>query len=455
MIAAIRRQVRPMLDLALPLVLAEVGWMCMGIVDTIMVGRLPNSAVAIGAVSLGGALYYTTAIFGSGLLLGLDTLVAHAFGRDDLDDANRSLIASLWLALALTPALMTVIWMWTPVMRRFGVAPDVVREMGPFLNALNWGTLPLLVYFAARRYLQAVNIVKPVTFALISANIVNLVANWVLIYGHWGAKAYGVPGSGWSTLMARLWMAGVLAVTLLVANRGNRLRLSSVSPRPDAARMRRLMALGGPAATQILLEAGVFSAATALAGKLGPMALAGHQIALNCASFTFMVPLGISSAAAVRVGQNLGRGDPRTAREAGWTAIALGAGFMGAMALLFVSAPRLIARVFSPDPAVVRTGAALLLIAAVFQLFDGMQVVATGTLRGLGDTRTPMLANLAAYWVIGLPLGWVLTFKMGWGAAGLWTGLCIGLILVGSVLVLAWETKIKAESAVSAARSAV
>jgi multidrug resistance protein, MATE family len=454
MLSAIRQQVRPMLELALPLVIAEVGWMCMGIVDTIMVGRLPNSAVAIGAVSLGGALYYTTAIFGSGLLLGLDTLVSHAFGRDDLDDANRSLVASLWLAVALTPLLMIIISLWTPLMRRFGVTPDVVREMGPFLNALNWGTLPLLIYFGARRYLQAVNIVKPVTFALISANVVNLVGNWVFIYGHWGAKAYGVPGSGWSTLVARVWMAAVLVATLFLANRGDRLRLRRVSLGPDLSRMGHLLRLGGPAATQILLEAGVFSAATALIGKLGPLALAGHQIALNSASFTFMVPLGISSAAAVRVGQNLGRGDPRAAREAGWTAIVLGALFMSAMALLFVSGSRVVARIFSPDPAVVRTGASLLLIAAVFQLFDGMQVVATGTLRGMGDTRTPMLANLAAYWIIGLPLGWVLTFKMGWGAAGLWTGLCVGLILVGSVLVWAWERKITSAATVRSAGSA-
>jgi len=196
-----------------------------------------------------------------------------------------------------------------------------------------------------------------------------------------------------------------------------------------------------PAATQILLEIGASAAATALCAKLGPMPLSGHEIALNCAAFTFMVPLGVSSAAAVRVGQQLGRGDSQGARRAGWSAILLGCSFMSFAGLMFVSFSRFIARLFSPDPAVVRVGASLLLVAAAFQLFDGLQTVATGALRGTGDTHTPMLANLVAYWFIGLPLGYFLCFKLGWGAVGIWIGLCIGLIIIGSVLLYAWNKR--------------
>jgi multidrug resistance protein, MATE family len=206
-------------------------------------------------------------------------------------------------------------------------------------------------------------------------------------------------------------------------------------------RMSALLRLGAPAATQILLEIGAFSAATALCAKLGAVPLSGHEIALNCAALSYMVPLGISSAAAVRVGQQLGRGDPEGARRAGWSAIVIGAGFMTCSGLLFVSMPRLIARMFSPDPTVIRVGATLLMVAAAFQLFDGLQTVATGALRGAGDTRTPMFANFVAYWLIGLPLGYLLAFRMGWGALGIWIGLCIGLMIIGSALLMTWHRK--------------
>ena len=169
------------------------------------------------------------------------------------------------------------------------------------------------------------------------------------------------------------------------------------------------------------------------------MPLSGHEIALSCAALTFMVPLGISSAAAVRVGQELGRGDPQAARRAGWSAIVLGAGFMTTSALIFVSFSKMLARIFTPDPDVIRVGSTLLLVAGAFQLFDGIQIVITGALRGTGDTRTPMLANLGAYWFIGLPLAFLLGFKLGWGALGVWLGLCLGLIIIGSGLLLVWS----------------
>jgi MATE family multidrug resistance protein len=437
-----RDDFRLTLRLALPLILAEVGWMSMGVVDTIMVGRLPNSAIAIGATGLGQSLYHVIAIFGGGLLLGMDTFVAQAFGREDLKDARSTLLHGLLLAVLLTPPLMITVSLWPPLMQRFGIGSELVGPMRPFLMALNWGTLPLLVYFALRRYLQAVNVVLPVMFALVSANLVNAVGNWALIYGHLGFRAQGVTGSGWSTCFARIYMVLVMAITLVWVE-------SRRSPSPqwvnalriDASRIWALLRLGWPAAGQILLEIGAFSTATALCAKLGPIALSGHEIALNCAAFTFMVPYGISSAAAVRVGQQLGRRDAKGARHAGWSAILLGLAFMTCAGLTFVSLPRAIARAFSPDAAVVRMGANLLLVAAAFQLFDGLQVVTTGALRGAGDTKTPMFANLVAYWFIGLPLGYFLGFRLAWGAVGIWIGLCVGLMLIGSWLVISWKKR--------------
>src|SRR5579864_1357584 len=439
------RDFRLTLRLALPLIVAEVGWMSMGVVDTLMVGRLPDSAVAIGATGLGQSLYHVVAIFGSGLLLGMDTFVAQAYGREDLHDARSTLLNGAMVALLLTPVLMIAVSFWPVLMQHFGISVELVGPMRPFLMALNWGTLPLLGNFALRRYLQAVNVATPIMFALVSANLVNAFGDWVLIYGHLGFRAEGITGSGWSTCIARIYMLLVLVITLMMVE--SKRHASSSAPhwmnlvKVDGERMWALLKLGAPAAGQILLEIGAFAAATALCARLGPIPLSGHEIALNCAAFTFMVPLGISSAAAVRVGQELGRGDPDGARRAGWSAILLGVGFMSCAGLTFVSASRIIARAFSPDPAVIRVGASLLLVAAAFQLFDGLQVVTTGALRGAGDTKTAMLANGIAYWLIGIPLGAFLCFRLRWGAVGVWIGLCVGLMMIGSALLITWRGK--------------
>ena len=435
-------EVWPTLRLALPLVMAEIGWMSMGVVDTIMVGRLPNSAVAIGATGLGQSLYNSVAIFGAGLLLGLDTFVAQAHGRDDIRDARHSLVNGFFLSLVLTPILMVLMSFWPALMCRFGVSSELVEPMRPFLSALNWGTLPLLCYFALRRYLQAVHVVIPIMVALISANIVNFVGDWALIYGHLGFPAMGITGSGWSTCFARIYMAGLMFATIAWVESERGLAEWTAKISIDLNRMWQLLCLGAPAATQILLEIGAFSGATALCAKLGPVQLSGHEIALNCAAFTFMVPLGISSAAAVRVGYQVGKGHPAKAHLAGWSAIVLGAGFMAAMAVVFVTLPKTIAHLFSPDPVVIAVGARLLLVAAAFQLFDGVQAVTTGALRGSGDTRTPMFANLVAYWLIGLPVGALLCFRFGRSALGIWIGLCVGLVMIGSALLWTWHTRL-------------
>jgi MATE family multidrug resistance protein len=428
-----------MLRLAGPIVLAELGWMSMGIVDTMMVGRLPNSAEAIGAVSLGSILFISVGIFGTGIMLGLDTLVSQSFGAGEVADCHHSLFNGAYLSLAIAPILMSIVWVWPLLLRNFGIDPAVLRLASAYLYALNWSTLPLLLYFVFRRYLQAMNQAAPVMFALISANLVNLGVNWILIYGHFGAPAMGAVGSGWATCISRIYMATMLLIYILYYDHRHKTGLREIPGWPNLARIRHLVNLGFPAGAQLAFEIAVFAAATALIGKLGAVPLASNQIALNTASFTYMVPLGIGSAAAVRVGQALGRGDFLAANRAGWTALSLGASFMLCMAVAFWTIPQSIARIFTPDPLVIHATARLLFVAAFFQLFDGLQAVATGALRGSGDTRTPMLCHLIGYWVIGLPLGYILCFHFGWGAPGMWSGLCVALILIGVALLLAWR----------------
>jgi MATE family multidrug resistance protein len=426
-----------MLRLALPLVLAEMGWMVMGLVDMLMAG--PLGPAAIGAGSLGAMLFYPIAICGTGLLLGMDTLVAQAFGADDLEDARRTLVNGVWLALLFTLPLVLVELALIPAVRAAGASPRVAELFGPFMRALVWGLGPLLLYTAFRRYLQAVNVVKPVTFVLVSANVVNAAGNYALMYGHWGAPAMGLEGSGWSTTIARLYMAAVMGGVALWHDRRSGSLLLAMSRRLDFGRVRRLIALGLPAAGQILFEGAIFALVSVFAARLDEVSLAAHSIALNVVSNTYMVPLGISSAAAVRVGHALGAGKRRDAAMRGWMAMAAGAAFMASAGLLLACVPRAIVRLYSRDAAVIASGAVLLRIAALFQLFDGLQVVATGALRGWGDTRTPMLAHLIFYWGIGLPAAWYLCFRAGWGAAGIWAGVSAALILIGLSLVAAWR----------------
>jgi MATE family, multidrug efflux pump len=438
----IRQEFRPMLRLAVPLALTELGWTSMSFIDTVMVGRLPDSAVAIGAVSLGATLFNTIGIFGSGIMLGLDTLIAQAYGAGKPSECHRTLWNALYLSLFLTPILMAAVLGFIPLFPDFGLSRPLVAQTIPFLKALVWSTFPLAVYFVLRRYLQAMGIVKPVVFALISANLVNLAGNWCFVYGHLGLPRLGVPGSGWSTCISRIYMALVLVLAALHYDRKRNSGLWLASRKLEFQRISHILKLGFPAASQLLFEIGGFACATFMIGKLGAVPLAGHQIALNVASFTYMVPLGISSAAAVRVGHAAGARDVHAAARAGWMAIMFGAGFMACSGLCLLLFNHQIARIYTPDPVVIGAGAALLIVAAIFQLFDGLQVVATGALRGAGNTRTAMLANLIGYWVLGLPLGWVMCFKFRWGAVGMWAGLCLALMVIGIALLLAWHMAI-------------
>ncbi|MBI1789073.1 MAG: MATE family efflux transporter [Acidobacteria bacterium] len=435
-VSGFRDEVRHVAQLAGPLVLAELGWMAMGLVDTMMVGRV--GAAAMGAVSLSGILFYTVAIFGSGLLLGLDTRVSQAFGARDIEDCRRSLLDGLWLAVLLTPVLTGLVWLWVPFLDGFGIHPAVLREALPYLRAIPWSTLPLLAYTALRRYLQGMNRFKPVMFSLVSANLVNVAVNWILIYGNLGAPRMGAEGAGWATTISRVYMVAVLAVYAALDP-----ETRASFRKPAWPRLGRLLALGLPAASQLSLEVGVWAVVTAMIGRLNPESLAAHQVALTIVSMTFMVPLGIGSAGGVRVGQALGRGDPRAAGRSGWMALALGAAFMSCAAVALLTVPGIIARGFTTDGSVIELSASLLFVAAFFQLFDGLQVVTTGTLRGTGDTRTPMFCHMLGYWAIGLPLGYFLGVSRGWGAVGLWIGLCVALILIGAVLLWVWHRTVR------------
>jgi len=446
-----------MLTLAIPVVMAELGWMTMGLVDTLMVGRIGPEA--IGAVGIGSSLFMGVCIFAMGLLLGLDTLVSHAFGAGRIHECHRWLGYAVVLSLLLSVPVTIVVLALSSALSHWGLDPLVLALTQPYLDILAWSIPPLLLYASFRRYLQGMGVVRPVMVALVLANVLNALVNWILIFGHFGAPAMGVRGSAWATVGARVVMAGVLLGVIVFRERrlvrdaalkfrdrrdANVRDESAHESRLDLAPMRRLLALGLPAASQVTLEVGVFAAATALAGRFAPSALAAHQIGINLISLTFMVPLGVASAGAVRVGHAVGRHDPEAAKRSGWTAILFGVLFMSCSAAAFLFIPRLLIGAFTDDPVVLTIGVSLLFVGAVFQLFDGVQAVSTGVLRGLGDTHTAMLWNLAGHWFIGLPLGYTLAFAFGRGVIGLWWGLSTGLIICGVALIMVWARRIQA-----------
>lgn len=432
-----RTELAAMVTLAVPVVLSELGWIAQGVVDNIMVGKL--GPVAIGAVALGNAAYYAPALFGIGLLLGLDTLVAQAYGRQDHEDCHRWLAQGVYLACIITPPLMLIIAGLSYGIPRFGVIPEVAVLSGGYLRILNWSTLPLLLYGGTRRYLQGVGEVRVITATYVLANLLNWFGNWVLIDGRFGLPALGVNGSAISTCIARVGMAvGLLWLAWRYEKqRGHPLFEHWAAPQLD--RLRTLVRLGAPAAGQIVLEVGAWNLSTFAAGYLTPVALATHSIALNYASISYMVPMGVSAAAAVSVGHAVGAGDPERACRAGWLALGLGTSFMLLAAVVFLVAPVPLIAIYTRDPQVLAVGPSLLWIAAAFQIFDGIQTVCTGALRGLGETRIPMIANLIGYWVLGLPLGLILCFVLKWGIYGMWMGLTLALIVISVTLLLRWQ----------------
>ena len=446
--SSVRTEFLPMLKIAIPVVMAELGWMSMGVVDTVMVGGLGPEAIS--AAGVGNAMHIAFAIFGMAVMLVLDTLVSQAYGARDIRDCHRWFFDGLTLAgLMAVPimALLVLVWFAIPWL---GFHDAVRPLLESYFGVLILSTPFLLAYAVCRRYLQGMHAAMPVMFALVTANLINAGANYTLIYGHFGMPAMGVAGAAWATVISRAYMLGFLLVSVWWIDRrrtaeahiDDRHGLWHVERAFDAARLKRLLTLGLPAASQMGAEVGVFALATALSGTLDPISSASHQIALNLAGVAFMIPLGLGSAGAVRVGHAVGAGDRPRAAAAGWTAILLATMFMVASGLTFVLIPERLIALFTTDPNVLSVGTSLLLLAAIFQLFDGIQGVITGTLRGLGNTRIAMNVNLVAHWLLGLPVSYLLCFVVGWGVWGLWIGLSLGLIVTGVILFWVWTVKI-------------
>ena len=423
---AVRQELGAVAKLAAPVVVTQLGLMSMGTVDAMMLGRVSEHALAAGA--LGNVVSFGMMVFAQGMLMALDPLVAQAYGAQDQKAVARHVQRGLGLSLALSLPLIAIMWDMKGILTAIGQDPAIIDDTAGYIRTMIPGVPTFLFFIVFRQTLQAMSHVRQALWAIVAANVANVVANYALIFGNWGFPELGVVGSGWATSICRVVMVVVLGIAGWPILRPylSGLRMAVLNPKTYGD----LIRLGIPIGFQISVEMWLFNAVALMIGALGARELAAHQIALTLAAMAFMVPLGVAGAASTRVGNAIGRGDPDGARLSAKVSLGLGAALMSLSAMAFGFFPEQLARAFTPEEPVVALAATLLPVAALFQIFDGLQVVGAGVLRGAADTRVPALFAVIGYWALGLPLAWWLGWHTQMGPQGMWWGLTLGLASV-------------------------
>lgn len=432
-------ELRALLKLASPIIVAQVGMVSMGVVDTLLVGPLGKTSMA--SLALGNTVYFGLLISGIGLMMGLDAHVSQAYGRGDLADCSRGLRQGLWLAALFTPILAVAMTLVPPLLLAVGYDPEITAGMKEYLYPMRWGILPALWFAAHRSFMSAVDVTKPLLLAAALANATNFGLDVWLIDGGLGVPPLEVVGVAWSTAACRVVL--VAPLWLIVRYRADFKRFPKAAYAPDWKMMRRLVKIGGPVGLQYSAEVLTFSGAALLMGVLGEVPLAAHQVALNVIATLFMLPLGLGAAASVRAGQALGAGNIDGVRRAGWTAIGVSFVYSLAAATVLLLLPEQIAGVYRLEPDVHLLAVQLLGIAVLFQVGDSVQATTTGVLRGLADTRVPFLLVLGTNLFIALPIGVLGGVLLQESPHCIWYGLGVGLCLVALSLVLRFRSQVK------------
>ncbi|UYZ63599.1 MATE family efflux transporter [Hymenobacter weizhouensis] len=438
--ASLRAHLRPTLSLAYPVMLSQLGHVLVNVVDSMVVGQ--TGKVPLAAVSLSVSVSTVVMVLGLGLAMGITPLVAAADGRRDVAALGRLLVNGVWLCAAAGAVLALFGLVVPPLLPYLNQPAEVVALAAPWVRVMFLSLLPLMLFQGFKQFAEGLGLTRQAMLLSVQANLLNAVLCYGLVFGRLGLPELGMMGAAWATLLARGLMALLMAAYVLRAVRLQPYRQAAAQRLlPDAPGLHRLLGLGTPIGVQMMFEMGAFSFSAIMIGWLGATQLAAHQIAINVASVTYMAASGIGAAATIRVGKYYGQQDGPEARQAGLAAYWLTFGFMSLMGLLLVLGRLRIPLYYNHDPAVVAQAAALLLIAAAFQVSDGLQVVGLGALRGLEDVKVPSVVALLAYWVVALPLGYVLGFRAGWGAAGVWVGLLTGLTLVAALLLVRFRRR--------------
>jgi MATE family multidrug resistance protein len=437
-----REELRATLALAWPLILANLTQQVIQATDVLLMGRL--GATQLAAATLALNLTFTVNLLMLGLLIASSPMMATAIGQrfNAVRDVRRTFRAGLWLIAAMLPPYWLLLWHIGAFMRGFGISDELASQGETFLRAYMWCTAPWLLFQLLRNFVSALERPRVVLWLSLFGIGLNALLSWSLIFGHFGLPALGLVGGGLGSTLTWLIICGGLVAVALRDRQFRRFHLFGHWWRFDAQRTLAMVRLGWPIGLTMALEMGVFALAAYFMGWIGAPAVAAHAVALQLAALTFMVPLGLGQAATVRVGLALGRGDNSGVTRAGWTAWVMGVGFMGLMALIMWGMPRSLVTLFLTDvPAngvVIGLAVSFVRVAAAFQLVDGAQVIGAGMLRGLHDTRWPLLFALVGYWVVGLGIGAWLAFARDWQGVGIWVGLASGLAAVAALMLGRW-----------------
>ena len=439
-----RQHIGKNLILAWPVMLTQAGQIMVNVADNVMVGALGGKydtvkdlelgKVALGAVSLGNALFFMIMVTAFGFSFAMSPLIAQADAKNNIRRGADILTHGLLLNMLITILLVVLLLIFTPYMYRLNQPPDVVDNAIPYLEIVGYSMIPLMIFQSFRQVSEGLSLTLVVAIATLIANVLNIFFNYGLIFGNLGMPRLEVEGAAYGTLLSRI----IMVFTLLAAlwyNTKSRNYLKAVEfGRFKSVIFKKLFQLGAPTSLQMFFEVGAFASAAFICGMAGKDDLAAHQIALNLASITFMLCTGLAIAATVRVGNQLGHKDYFTMRRAGWSAIYMVIIFMLISGLVFILLRNWLPQLYLDNQQVIYLAAQLLIVAALFQLSDGVQVVTLGALRGMQDVNVPTLITLIAYFVIALPLGYYLTIQAGMGALGMWIGLGAGLTFSASLL---------------------
>lgn len=419
-------------SLAVPVMLSQLGQVLVGVADSMMVGRL--GAEPLAAASLANSIFYVALMFGIGVSMAITPLVAMEDGKKNPGKISRLFNHGFVINMSTGTMLFLLIVMASPLLKHLNQPEEVVDQAIPYLAIITLSMLPFMFFQTFKQLAEGLSQTKQAMYITLFCNGINVFLNWVLIYGNLGFSALGLNGAGWATLVSRVLMGAIIMYYVWNSKRYKQFSLGLGIRKLSFPMIAKMLKIGVPTGFQFIFEVGAFSSAAIMMGWISVNALAAHQIAINLASVSYMMASGLSIAAMVRVGNQLGRNDIRSLREAGFTVFVMVALFMSITAFIFIVFREFLPSLYIGDQEVIQMSATLLIIAGLFQLSDGIQVVGLGALRGMSDVRVPTIVTLVAYWVIGLPLGYVFAFILGMQEVGIWYGLLIGLTVTGILL---------------------
>ena len=435
----IREHAKSTITLAYPVMIGQLGMIMMGVVDSIMVGGL--GAVPLAAAALGNSLFILILIIGIGVSYAVTPLVAIAVGANKISDCGLIFRQSVIVNMVLSIILLALSFLCADLIKYLNQPPRVAAQAISYTKILGYSIIPVMLFQTYKQFIEGFGVMRPAMVITLAANLVNAGVNWILIFGKFGFPMLALNGAGWATFISRLFMGFVIMFYVMKSNKFAKFDMGFHFRKINFHIIRKILNIGIPSAFQYIFEVGAFSSAVIIVGWLGTKQLAAHQIAINLASISFMMTLGISSAGAIRVANAVGKQDIKEVRKAGFTAIVLGASLMASCGVIFIVLRKFLPSLYISDPTVITYASSLLIIAAIFQISDGTQAVGIGILRGLTDVKIPTVITFIAYWVIALPVGYLLGFTFHLQVVGVWIGLLIGLTSSATMLTIRFNKR--------------